>query len=183
MSKSISNVTSQRHKLAQRRQQTYKQLTGENGNYKDFFQNKDVIRGNIVVYNVSLQLSYQSAENSLVMDTAVTYKVYAFRNAMSDDRIYQETQNALANMSKGKNKFNPVTTEKVITNERYNNLRVVPIRGMEISDEVVKEDIIEKLKMTKTGFYVEENDKKISLKNKNGYSVDMNLDLANYFNR
>ena len=37
--------------------------------------------------------------------------------------------------------------------------------------------------MTKTGFYVEENDKKISLKNKNGYSVDMNLDLANYFNR
>ena len=72
------------------------------------------------------------------MDTAVTYKVYAFRNAMSDDRIYQETQNALANMSKGKNKFNPVTTEKVITNERYNNLRVVPIRGMEISDEVVK---------------------------------------------
>ena len=183
MSKSISKATSQRHQLARRRQQTYKQLTGEEGNYRDFFQNKDVIRDNIVVYNVSLQLSYESAENSLVMDTAVTYKVYAFRNAMSDDRIYQKTQNALANMSKGKNKFNPVTTDKIITNKQYNNLSVVPIRGMEISDEIVKEDIIEKLKMTKTGFYVEENDKNIKLKNKKGYEVNMNLDLANYFNR
>ena len=180
-----SNYLKQRHSEARKQRALYEGLTGESAPYSSFFRNYTLLEENIVVYDVSMQVSYTSQKNALAMISAETFKVVALRSRISDDQVYAETTNALVNaVSKDTGgKINPKTASMILENPIYNNINLKPIRGIEEDyGTKITPEMIERLKDSPSGMYVDKNDVSFTYKNKRGNTSKMNMNLGQYFN-
>lgn len=171
------------HQKAKSRREIYKKYYEDKPTpkYSEFLKNENPIDKQIVVYEVSYQVSYKSQDSSLMMDSAETFYVYAIREFETEDMIYHRTKDMILDM-KGSNTnagLNDRTREYFNDNPQYLNIKVEP-RGMEkVDKKVLNNNNYNRL--LQNSFVVENLDSTISLKNKKGKTAFKQKLNVNHF--
>jgi len=175
----LSNAVKQRHQVAKFQQQLYVNKFGEhslkaNGlRYSDFLKNKTPLENQIVVYDVSFQISYSGNSESLISNMA-TFKVIGFRG--NETQIKSNTMEMVLD-SKGKvtrENFQPNTLNAV------ENSTQIDIKARGLEESTANLSNIELRNLIEHGNIVKELDETLKFKNKKGREGTMNMDIRHF---
>lgn len=182
MSFNRSEFLKELHNIAKQRRKFYAEKFPDKPKpaYSEFLKNDNPVDANIIVYEVSYQLSYESAKQGLKMKNPQTFTIYALAGIETSDSIYEKTKMMVLDMKGEKTgeNLNLGTRAYFDINDDYLNIEVAP-RGLE---KVESKRIVPKHydNLLKGDFVVEQLDNKVSLTNKKNYSSRMNLDIRHF---
>lgn len=175
------------HEKAKLRRDLYREIYPNRSvpKYSTFLSNQNPIDSNIIIYEVTFQLDYKSAENVFQMSQAESFLVYSFASPEASNKIYESTKSAILDM-KGRTTgsgLNLGTQKFFEQNEQYLNIKLNESRGMEKIYDKKFIDSATYQGLKGGGLAVEGLDPVIQLKNKEkgGQTFNSQLDL-NHFN-
>ena len=173
--KSRAVALRQRHAEAKFQRELYVQRFGEEKvpKYSSFLRNTTPLEEQLVVYDVSFQVSYRGNKDDLLI-SPVTFKVVGFKT--QEQQIRDRTMNLILDSKGSTSKvgFRPNTLKAV---EGATQVDVKP-RGMEESTaNLSKADL---RKVAEDRFLVKELDNKVEFSNKKGRKGSMDLDIRHF---
>jgi len=148
---------------------------------REFYKNDNILDENIEVYDMSVQVNYNSAKGGLKIDSQ-TFQVISLKGLESSNNIYSNVKSAYGNMifSDTGDTFNPAFQSAI---ERETNISTNEIRGLEQTEKKLSSDDYTNLL---TGRYIVKdlNQNLSATKNKKGKTseskFDFELDLNNF---
>lgn len=180
-----SQFVKNQHKQARIQREFYEELTGNKGKYQDFMKNETPLDDQVVVYDVSYQMTYMSNNNNFSVESPQTFRVYALNGQYTQENIVQNTIEAVKNMkSPNTGSGLNVGLQRTIDRDLDVQTSKVPLpRGFEKNSDVkLNKDIIDSVKNS-NGFYVETLDSNVQIsggKRRSSNTAYMNVDLTRY---
>jgi len=148
---------------------------------REFYKNDNILDENIEVYDMSVQVNYNSAKGGLKIDSQ-TFQVISLKGLESSNNLDKSIKSAYGNMifSDTGDTFNPAFQSAI---ERETKITPDEIRGLEQTEKKLSSDDYTNLL---TGRYIVKdlNPNLSATKNKKGNTsgskFDVELDLSNF---